>query len=328
MIPLQQMRSLLLPLLLVMSPVCNAGSAAADEVSYPPVGVDMPLRQVSKHVYYVEGTPGAATDNEGFISNAGFVVTGAGVVVFDALGSPSLANALLDKIRSVTDEPIVRVIVSHYHADHIYGLQVFEDLDAEILAPVGAGEYLASDNARERLEDRRFTLDPWVNETTRLVYPDRYLAEGTNFRLGDVDFTVTMVGAAHSDGDLTLFVEPDRVLFSGDVIFEGRVPFLGDANTRHWLRVLERMEREQLVALVPGHGSVAADPNAAVRLTRRYLAFLRERMGNAVDEFIPFSEAYNATDWSEFADLPAFAEANRRNAYQVYLSMEAEALGK
>jgi glyoxylase-like metal-dependent hydrolase (beta-lactamase superfamily II) len=328
MIPLQQMRSLLLPLLLVMSPVCNAGSAAADEVGYPPVGVDMPLRQVSKHVYYVEGTPGAATDNEGFISNAGFVVTGAGVVVFDALGSPSLANALLDKIRSVTDEPIVRVIVSHYHADHIYGLQVFEDLDAEILAPVGAGEYLASDNARERLEDRRFTLDPWVNETTRLVYPDRYLAEGTNFRLGDVDFTVTMVGAAHSDGDLTLFVEPDRVLFSGDVIFEGRVPFLGDANTRHWLRVLERMEREQLVALVPGHGSVAADPNAAVRLTRRYLAFLRERMGNAVDEFIPFSEAYNATDWSEFADLPAFAEANRRNAYQVYLSMEAEALGK
>ena len=317
------MRSFLLFLLLILSPIPDAASATAG----PPVGVDMPLRQVSKHVYYVEGTPGVATDNEGFISNAGFVVTGAGVVVFDALGSPSLANTLLAKIRSVTDEPIVRVIVSHYHADHIYGLQVFEDLDAEILAPVGAGEYLASDNARERLEERRFTLDPWVNETTRLVYPDRYLAEGANFRLGDVDFIVTMVGAAHSDGDITLFVEPDRVLFSGDVIFEGRVPFLGDANTRHWLRVLERMEREQLVALVPGHGSVAADPNAAVGLTRRYLAFLRERMGAAVDDFISFTEAYEATDWSEFADLPAFAEANRRNAYQVYLSMEAEALG-
>ncbi len=321
------MRSFLLFLLLILSPIPDAASATAGEIAYPPVGVDMPLRQVSKHVYYVEGTPGVATDNEGFISNAGFVVTGAGVVVFDALGSPSLANTLLAKIRSVTDEPIVRVIVSHYHADHIYGLQVFEDLDAEILAPVGAGEYLASDNARERLEERRFTLDPWVNETTRLVYPDRYLAEGANFRLGDVDFIVTMVGAAHSDGDITLFVEPDRVLFSGDVIFEGRVPFLGDANTRHWLRVLERMEREQLVALVPGHGSVAADPNAAVGLTRRYLAFLRERMGAAVDDFISFTEAYEATDWSEFADLPAFAEANRRNAYQVYLSMEAEALG-
>jgi glyoxylase-like metal-dependent hydrolase (beta-lactamase superfamily II) len=321
------MCSLLLSLVLITSAAFAATSATAGEAAYAPIGVDMPLKQVSKHVYYVEGAPGVATDNEGFISNAGFVVTGAGVVVFDALGSPSLANALLTKIRTVTDEPIVRVIVSHYHADHIYGLQVFEDQDAEILAPVGAGEYLASDNARERLEERRFTLDPWVNETTRLVYPDRYLAEGTNFRLGDVDFIVTMVGAAHSDGDITLFVEPDRVLFSGDVIFEGRVPFLGDANTRHWLQVLERMEREQLVALIPGHGSVAADPNAAVGLTRRYLAFLRERMGAAVADFIPFTEAYEATDWSGFADLPAFAEANRRNAYQVYLSMEAEALG-
>ena len=321
------MRSLLLSLLLLLSHALSAESGTVGEVTYPPIGVDMPLRQVSEHVYYVEGTPGAATDNEGFISNAGFVVTGAGVVVFDALGSPSLASTMYEKIRAVTDEPIVRVIVSHYHADHIYGLQVFEDLDAEILAPAGAEEYLASDNAQERLEDRRFTLDPWVNETTRLVYPDKYLSEGTNFRLGDVEFIVTMVGAAHSDGDLTLFVEPDRVLFSGDMIFEGRVPFLGDANTRHWLRVLERMEREQLVALVPGHGSVAADPNAAVGLTRRYLAFLRKQMGSAVEDFIPFNEAYEATDWSDFEELPAFEEANRRNAYQVYLSMEAEALG-
>ena len=321
------MRSLLLSLLLLLSHALSAESGTVGEVTYPPIGVDMPLRQVSEHVYYVEGTPGAATDNEGFISNAGFVVTGAGVVVFDALGSPSLASTMYEKIRAVTDEPIVRVIVSHYHADHIYGLQVFEDLDAEILAPAGAEEYLASDNAQERLEDRRFTLDPWVNETTRLVYPDQYLSEGSNFRLGDVEFIVTMVGAAHSDGDLTLFVEPDRVLFSGDMIFEGRVPFLGDANTRHWLRVLERMEREQLVALVPGHGSVAADPNAAVGLTRRYLAFLREQMGSAVEDFIPFNEAYEATDWGDFEELPAFEEANRRNAYQVYLSMEAEALG-
>ena len=321
------MRSLLLSLLLLLSHALSAESGTVGEVTYPPIGVDMPLRQVSEHVYYVEGTPGAATDNEGFISNAGFVVTGAGVVVFDALGSPSLASTMYEKIRAVTDEPIVRVIVSHYHADHIYGLQVFEDLDAEILAPAGAEEYLASDNAQERLEDRRFTLDPWVNETTRLVYPDQYLSEGSNFRLGDVEFIVTMVGAAHSDGDLTLFVEPDRVLFSGDMIFEGRVPFLGDANTRHWLRVLERMEREQLVALVPGHGSVAADPNAAVGLTRRYLAFLRKQMGSAVEDFIPFNEAYEATDWSDFEELPAFEEANRRNAYQVYLSMEAEALG-
>jgi len=299
---------------------------AADDC--PPAGVDMTLQRVSEHVYFVQGVPGVATENEGFISNAGVIVTGAGVVVFDALGTPSLSRLLLEKIRMVTDEPVVRVIVSHYHADHVYGLQVFEDLDAEILAPVGAEKYLASDGARERLEERRFTLDPWVNDSTRLVFPDQYLSEGKQFRLGDVEFVITVVGNAHSDGDLTLYVEPDRVLFSGDIIFEGRVPFLGDANTRRWVRVLERMEKEQLVALVPGHGGVAENPNEAVSLTRRYLVYLREKMGEAVSEFVPFSEAYEEIDWSDFEQLPAFVEANRRNAYQVYLSMEAEMLGE
>jgi glyoxylase-like metal-dependent hydrolase (beta-lactamase superfamily II) len=307
-------------LLLLAGPVLASDS--------PPAGVEMALKQVTEHVYFVQGVPGVATDNEGFISNAGVIVTGAGVVIFDALGTPALSQLLLEKIHKITDEPIVRVIVSHYHADHIYGLQVFEDLDAEILAPAGAEKYLASDNAGERLDERRFTLDPWVNDNTRLVYPDQYLGEGMQFHLGDVEFMITVVGNAHSDGDLTLFVEPDRVLFSGDIIFEGRVPFLGDSNTRHWVQILERMEKEQLVALVPGHGGVAERPNEAISLTRRYLVYLREKMGEAANDFVPFGHAYEEIDWSGFDHLPAFEEANRRNAYQVYLSMEAEMLGR
>ncbi len=301
---------------------------AKQKVDYPPVTVDMTLQKVSRHVYFVQGEPGVATDNEGFISNAGVIITGAGVVIFDALGSPSLAHRLLEKIREITQEPVVRVLVSHYHADHIYGLQVFEDLDAEILAPVGSDLYLASETARERLDERRFTLDPWVNDDTRLVYPDRMLEEGTRFSLGDVDFTVTVVGNAHSEGDMTLYVEPDRVLFSGDIIFEGRVPFLGDSNTKNWSQILRRMENEKLVALVPGHGGVAEKPNEAISLTRRYIDFLRGQMSQAVHNLVPFDEVYQEIDWSEFEGLPAFAEANRRNAYQVYLSLEDELLGK
>jgi glyoxylase-like metal-dependent hydrolase (beta-lactamase superfamily II) len=292
-----------------------------------PATVDMPVKQVSEHAYYVEGAPGPAnTANQGFVANAGFVVTGAGVVVFDALGSPALARLLLEKIRAVTDEPIVRVIVSHYHADHIYGLQVFADLDAEILAPDGSDEYLDSAQALRRLDERRVTLAPWVNEGTHLVPPDQYLGEGTRFRLGDVEFIITFLGAAHSDGDLSLYINPDRVLFSGDVVFDGLVPFLGDADTGHWLKVLDRMDREKLKALVPGHGAQVGDPRKAVDFSRRYLEYLRLTMGAAVQRLVPFDEAYAGTDWSGFEQLPGFAEANRRNAYQVYLSLEAEML--
>jgi len=144
------------------------------------------------------------------------------------------------------------------------------------------------------------------------------------FELGGVKLTVVPVGSAHSDGDLTLYVEPDGVLFSGDIIFEGRIPFMGDANSKHWLEVLEHMEQRKLTALVPGHGAAARDPNRAITDMRQYLAYLRDSMGPAVEEMIQFDEVYDTIDWSHYENLPAFREANRRNALQVYLSMEAE----
>jgi glyoxylase-like metal-dependent hydrolase (beta-lactamase superfamily II) len=304
-----------------------AGGAAASGDEDAPATIDMTVRQVSEHVYYVEGAPGPATgSNQAFVANAGFIVTGAGVVVFDALGTPALARLLLEKIHGITDEPVVRVVVSHYHADHIYGLQVFAGLDAEILAPDGSDEYLDSDQSAQRLEERRGTLVPWVNESTHLIPPDQYLGEGTRFRLGDVEFIITLLGAAHSDGDLALYVGPDRVLFSGDVVFNELVPFLGDADTRHWLKVLERMDREKLAALVPGHGPESNEPHRAIDFTRRYLKYLRKTMGAAVQGLVAFDEAYANVDWSGFDMLPAFTEANRRNAYQVYRSLEAEML--
>ena len=109
---------------LFLSALLSTPVAAAD---YPPSDIDMQLQQLSPHVWFVQGVAGVATDNEGFVSNAGVVVTGEGVVVFDSLGTPSLANKLRGLIRTITDKPVVRVIVSHYHADHIYGLQVFEE---------------------------------------------------------------------------------------------------------------------------------------------------------------------------------------------------------
>ncbi len=304
----------------------HAGKSRSNNTQYAPTSVEMEIKKVSEHVYYVEGVPGIATDNEGFISNAGFVITGDGVVVFDSLGTPSLAYKLIQKIKEITQQPIKKVLVSHFHADHIYGLQVFEELGAEIIAPYGAQKYIHSDAAKDRLEERQFSLNPWVNENTHLVLPDTTISKSTQFTLGDLTFTINFMGKAHSDGDLTMLVEPDKVLFSGDIIFQARIPFVGNADSRKWLETLTKLETEGLAVLVPGHGPASMDPKNTISLTRRYLAYLRKVMGEGVEEFTPFDEVYADADWSEFKDLPAFDEGNRINAYQVYLSMEAELL--
>lgn len=301
-------------------------SLPATATDTPSVDVEMALQQVSPHVWYVQGAAGMASDNAGFISNATVIVSGDGVVVVDALGSPSLAALLIEKLRTITDQPVRHVIVTHYHADHIYGLQVLQALGADIIAPVGAQEYLDSPAALERLEERRLSLAPWVNDDTRLVAPDQLIDQTTRLRIGEVTLTLSWLGSAHSDGDLSVLVEPDQVLISGDIIFEGRLPFVGDADTRQWIAVLSQLQQSGARALIPGHGPAANDPSASLGLTLKYLRYLREHMGAAVEEMTPFAEAYAATDWSAFEPLPAFAAANRRNAYGVYLSMEQESM--
>jgi glyoxylase-like metal-dependent hydrolase (beta-lactamase superfamily II) len=322
---------LLIFLFAVLTSACaTEAPTAADTqpgaIMYPPVNVAMKVKQVSPHVYFVQGRAGIATDNAGFISNAGFVVTPDGVVVFDALGTPSLAAKLLGEIRRITTAPIRTVVVSHYHADHIYGLQVFKDQGAQIIAPEGARDYLSGDVAESLLESRRKLLAPWVNGHTRLVVPDIYVSKEHVFELGGVSFKLTPLGSAHSEGDMVMLVEPDNVLLSGDIIFEQRIPFIGEANTRNWLNTLNRMRNVKVAAIIPGHGPMARSPGKVIAATYRYLAFLRKTMGEAVDKVEPFSEAYEKVDWGEFAFLPAFDEANRRNAYNVYLSIEQEFL--
>ncbi|MCK7497133.1 MAG: MBL fold metallo-hydrolase [Comamonadaceae bacterium] len=94
----------------------------------------------------MQGTGGMATRaNAAFNSNAAFVVTDDGVVVFDALGTTALGAQLRQAIARVTPQPVRRVIVSHYHADHFYGLQAFEGAGVEIWAHSRARATLESD---------------------------------------------------------------------------------------------------------------------------------------------------------------------------------------
>jgi len=302
---------------------------AAFGQEYPPVTVKIVPVAVSERAWYVQGLAGAASAaNEGFNSNAGFVVTDDGVVVVDALGSPSLGAELLAAIRGITPKPVRRVIVTHYHADHFYGLKPFKDAGADVWAHRGALDYLASDEAKRRHEQRARDLSPWVSAGTPLVPADHWLDGDEAFTLGGVRFDIQHFGPAHSPEDLVVVVPGEGVVFSGDILFTGRVPYVGQADSKAWLARIGRLIDLGPKVMVTGHGAVSRDPGKDLALTRDYLTFLRAEMGRAVADFVPFEEAYRRTDWRRYASLPAFEAANRVNAYGTYLLMEKESLAK
>ncbi len=290
-----------------------------------PATVPMEAVQLGSHSYFVQGLPGAASsENEGFMSNAGFVVTRDGVVVFDALASPPLAEKLVSLIRKITDQPIKRVIISHYHADHFYGLQVFKALGAEIWAHRLAEGAARTEEAALRLAQRKEALFPWVDDDTQLLEADRFLGDEMDFEMGGVDFALRHVGPAHSREDLAMLVKQDDVLYAGDLVFRGRVPFVGDADSRAWIAALDKLIALDPKVLVPGHGAPSHAPRSDLVFTRDYLQYLRDQMGPAARKLVPFEEAYEKTDWSKYRHMPAFDEANRINAYNQYLRLEQE----
>ena len=326
-------------LLAVLLAVCAGFAADAQTVSpYPPLTIPLKIDQVpGKPVWYSTGNPGIpGKDNEGNTSNAGFVVTADGVVVFDALGTPSLGWALLQDIRKITDKPVRYVVLSHYHADHIYGLQAFRDhTGAVIIAQDRAREYkeeneeTADERANQRLDQRRAALAPWVDDKTRVVPPDITYNDRLTLTFGGKRFEMIYAGPAHSASDMMMMVEPDGVLFAGDIVQNGRVPFMNgdDVDTKQWLKALDAVARLNPRFIIPGHGQPSTAAQQAIAFTHDYITYVRLAMQKAVDNWTDFDVAYKQTDWSKYAKMPAFEANNHGNAYRIFLELEQNQFG-
>ena len=302
-----------------------AGAAGLGSTALWAAEPPMRALEAAPGCWYVQGLSELGSrDNQNFISYAGFIVTSESVVVIDALGSPRLAERLLAEIARVTPRKVSHVVLTHYHADHIYGLQVFEKAGAQIIAHEGAREYLHSDTARLRLQASRDELAPWIDEQTRLVPATRWIKAREELTVGDTRLVLQPVGAAHTPEDLVVHVPKARLLYAGDLVFRSRIPFVGQADSRNWIVSLERLLEFDARVIVPGHGPVSTEARQDIQLTRDYLIHLRQAMGEAARDMTPFDEAYEAADWSRFEHLPLFNAANRMNAYNTYLLMEHE----
>jgi glyoxylase-like metal-dependent hydrolase (beta-lactamase superfamily II) len=285
--------------------------------------VNLQPQKVSPSVWYVQGESALGSQaNKNFISNAAFIVGKDGVVVVDALGSPALAKGLIQAIAKITPLKVTHVIVTHYHADHVYGLQEFKKIGAKIIAHPAAKEYLQSDTAKHRLAASRAELFPWIDENTQLIEADTWIDKDAALNLSGVDLLIKYAGPAHTPEDLIVFFNGDKVLFAGDLVFRGRIPFIGPtADTAPWIASLKAMQDLNPNAVVPGHGAAFKSSKEDMTQLQDYLTYLRTTMGKAVDDLDLFDEAYAAADWSRFEKLPLFRFANRMNAYNTYLQL-------
>jgi len=305
-----------------------------------PKHVKETLKKITDRIYGVFGVyEQVSYKNRGFISNAYFYVADDGVLVVDALSTYKLGKELIETIRSVTDKPIRFLVVTHYHTDHFYGVKAFRKVGAEIIAHEWAFDYLSQPSSYNFFLSRKKILKEYL-EGTELIPPtitltenlNLYLKVGKEYKKFEI---IHLCEAAHTPGDIVVWVPDEKVLFSGDIVFDGRLPFLGSGNSKTWLICLDKILKMKPKILLPGHGRplIGEDKiKKAVSWTRKYIKDLRETIRKLYEEGCDvdcvkkrINEELIRIDPS-YADVPVFFSVNPVNAYYVYFEIENEIL--
>ena len=283
------------------------------------------LRRLAAGVYAAVGDTGRGSEGR---PNAGFVVTDSGVVVIDAMATPRQAEELVRAIRSVTPQPIRWLVLTHHHPDHHFGAVVFRRLGAKVIAHPDR-RVLASEGGEDAL------IADWV----RVVgldamrgfefadVPDRPVTGTDTLRLGARTLIITHPGAAHSAGDLMIWLPRERILFAGDVLVEDGVTMVVDGSSGRLLRALAIIDSLQPRDAVPGHGAIPANPAALVARTRQYITGLRSAMRSAIEQGTPMGRAMASLPPADETRPVSLNSRRRRNAVRVYLEEERVYMG-
>jgi glyoxylase-like metal-dependent hydrolase (beta-lactamase superfamily II) len=286
-------------------------------------GGDLRLHEVADRVYAIVGPYGNRTpENLGNNATFGVVVTDEGVVLIDPGGSHRGAAAIDQVIRQVTDKPVKMVINSGGQDHRWLGNGYFKARGAHIIASDAAVA-----DQRARRQDQLFALDSLVGEKgmagTEAVYADETFEENKRFILGGVTFELRKVGPAHTPGDSLVWLPEHRIVFTGDVVYVGRMlGVLSVSSSRHWIEAFEAMVALEPLTVVPGHGP----PTDLVRAradTLDYLVFLREMVGAFMEAGGSIIDI-GTLDQSRFSYLIDYDALKGRNAQQVFQEMEWE----
>jgi len=276
-------------------------------------------------VYAVLGDTGRGSEGR---PNAGFIVTGAGVVVIDALASPRQGEALLRTIRRVTRQPVRWLVLTHHHPDHHFGAIVFRKAGARVIAHPDT-RVLAAEAGPDAL------VADWVRvmgvEAMRgfefANVPDRPVTGSDTLRLGGRTLVITHPGAGHSAGDLMVWLPKERVLFAGDLLIEDGVTMVVDGSARalqHGLAVIDSLAPR---IAVPGHGAIPARPTELVARTRAYITGLQADMWAAVEKGVPMLRALATLPPPDETRPVSLNSRRRRNAARVYVEEERAYMG-
>ena len=279
------------------------------------------LTEIAPGIHVRRGVDEEATpENADAIANAGFIIGGESVLVFDPGGSLADGGQLRAAIRALTTLPIRHVVMSHAHPDHIFGAGAFLDDQPAFGGHARLGPALATRGAyyRERLE-----AVLGAGAAGPAVMPTLEVKDRLELDLGGRMVRLTAHPLAHTDNDLTLLDSASGTLFCGDLLFVGRAPAL-DGSVLGWMQVLDALKAAGASQAVPGHGPERVGWPAGAADLERYLRTLVLDTRVAIRDNIGIEAAVARVGAGERGRWTLFEDYHGRNVTQTYKELEWE----
>lgn len=235
-------------------------------------------------------------------SNAGLIADGDRTLLVDTLFDLKLtAEMLADMRRAVPASAHIGTLVNtHANGDHTFGNQLVEG--AEIIASSGTKDEMHEGdparfhgvmaNAHQLGRGAQFFAElfkPFDFTGITIKQPDRTFSGQIDLNVGDKKVQLIEVGPAHTKGDTLVLVPEEKVVFTGDILFNEGTPIAWAGPVSNWIRACDRILAMDVDVVVPGHGPIA--DKQAVRNMRAYLEFVTDEARQRYDKGMSAREA-------------------------------------
>jgi glyoxylase-like metal-dependent hydrolase (beta-lactamase superfamily II) len=220
-------------------------------------------------------------------SNAGLVADGGQTLLIDTLFDLALTEQMLTDMRRAVPAAarIDTLVNTHANGDHCYGNQLVRDARivasertagemAELPAAAMAALVQQAPKMGELGEFFLRCFGAFDFEGIEMVLPDERFSGELALRVGSREVRLIEVGPAHTRGDTLALLPDDRVLFSGDILFNGAHPIAWAGPVSNWIAACDRILAMDIAVIVPGHGPLA--DKASVRELKGYFEYLYE----------------------------------------------------
>jgi len=214
------------------------------------------------------------------VPNIGIIVGTRATLVVDTGMGPRNGQVDLRELAKVSKNSELYLTTTHFHPEHVTGAQAFP-ASTVVIRPAVQQEEVAQKQPEfiHTFSGRTPEIKALLQEVKPRA-PDLVFDREVKLDLGGVTARLLWLGAAHTRGDSFIFVEEDRVLFTGDVVLNRFFPIFPDADSsgKNWLVILNQLEALQPRTIVPGHGEVGE-----AALVSKERTFLKEVQSRVVE---------------------------------------------